>query len=227
MRTADLDASTLIDFINNLIKSWQIFVFVFGAYQFWANRRERLADDKVRNAQATVDSNYQAWQVVNSAQGKGGSGGRIDALANLVRNGQSLAGVNADDAWLEGIDLRGANLQSASFRNANLQGANLEGANLKHAVLTGANLTAAKLEGAILQGADVAGVRLSAADLTRADLAELAGWQEIASVNYARLRDLKRSPRGFKEWALERGAEPGDAPIDSATHGYSEQFRAI
>ena len=30
---------------------------------------------------------YQAWQVINSAQGKGGSGGRIDALEELHQDG--------------------------------------------------------------------------------------------------------------------------------------------
>ena len=36
---------------------------------------------------------YQAWQVINSAQGKGGSGGRIDALEELHADGVPLVGV--------------------------------------------------------------------------------------------------------------------------------------
>jgi len=229
--TQSLDTFTLIDFVANLVKFWQIFVFVFGAYQFWANRRERLAADKVNNEQAIVDSNYQAWQVVNSAQGKGGSGGRIDALANLVKNGQSLAGVNVDGAWLEGIDLRGANLQHASFRGANLQGAKLDGANLKQANLEGANLVAASLDRAILQGASVSHAKLSAASLVAADLADLKGWQEIESIGYARLRDVQRAPAGFRVWAREQGAEAAndeEAASDLARESaYSTEFRAV
>ena len=37
---------------------------------------------------------YQAWQVINSAQGKGGSGGRIDALEELHQDGVPLVGVD-------------------------------------------------------------------------------------------------------------------------------------
>lgn len=188
---------TVIDFLADFVKFWQIIVFVFGAYQFWANRRERLAADKVRESQELLDSNYQAWLVVNSAQGKGGSGGRIDALTNLARNTQSLAGVNVDGAWLVGVDLRGADLAHASFKDANLQGAR------------------------------VAGARFSAASLLRADLADLVGWREIAAVNYARLQDIQRAPHGFREWAVEQGAE-GDAVIeDMSAENFSTQFRAV
>lgn len=229
--TQPVDTFTMIDFVANMVKFWQIVIFVFGAYQFWANRRERLAADKVRNIQALTDSNYQAWQVVNSAQGKGGSGGRIDALANLVKNGQSLAGVNADGAWLVGVDLRGANLEHASFRNANLQGARLDGANLKHAVLAGANFTAASLEAAFLQGADVQHARFSATNFVSADLADLVGWREIDAISYARIHRVQRAPHGFREWARSLGAEDESNETPTAERsgemGYSTEFRAV
>lgn len=227
----ELDTFSMIDFFANVVKFWQIIIFVFGAYQFWASRRERLASDKVRNEQAITDSNYQAWQVVNSAQGKGGSGGRIDALANLLKNGQSLAGLNVDGAWLEGIDLRGANLQHASFRHANLQGALFDGANLKRVSFEGANLTAASFEGAYFQGAEMNGARLSAANLMKADLADLVGWREIQSISYARLNDIQRAPAGFRDWARQNGAEDAETvetpDDDGSAHGFSTQFRAV
>lgn len=226
-----VNTSIMIDFVANVVKFWQIIIFVFGAYQFWANRRERLAADKVRDAQALTDSNYQAWQVVNSAQGKGGSGGRIDALANLVKNGQSLAGVNVDGAWLEGVDLRSANLQNASLRGANLQGALLDGANLKNAVLAGANLTAASLENAVLQGADLEHARLSAANLRGADLADMVGWRSIDSISYARIHDVQRAPTGFREWAKSLGAEDANNEVPTTERQeemtYSTEFRAV
>jgi len=43
---------------------------------------------------------YQAWQVINSAQSKGGSGGRIDALEELHSDGVPLVGVDVSDAFL-------------------------------------------------------------------------------------------------------------------------------
>src|SRR5262249_23154599 len=53
---------------------------------------------------------YQAWQVINSAQGKGGNGGRIDALEELRHDGVDLVEVDVSGAFLEGIDLSRANL---------------------------------------------------------------------------------------------------------------------
>jgi hypothetical protein len=61
---------------------------------------------------------YQAWQVINSAQGKGGSGGRIDALEELHRDAVPLVGVDVSDAFLQGVDLNGANLLRGNFRAA-------------------------------------------------------------------------------------------------------------
>jgi hypothetical protein len=43
---------------------------------------------------------YQAWQVINSAQGKGGSGGRIDALEELHADGVPLVGIDVNGAFL-------------------------------------------------------------------------------------------------------------------------------
>jgi hypothetical protein len=60
---------------------------------------------------------YQAWQVINSAQGKGGSGGRIDALEELHEDGVPLVGVDVSDAFLQQVDLNGAKLLRANFRS--------------------------------------------------------------------------------------------------------------
>src|SRR6202035_334355 len=44
---------------------------------------------------------YQAWQVINTAQGKGGNGGRIDALEELSKDGVPLVGGDVRDAFLQ------------------------------------------------------------------------------------------------------------------------------
>src|SRR5713226_6211059 len=75
---------------------------------------------------------YQAWQVINSAQGKGGSGGRIDALEELHADGVPLVGVDVSGAFLQGIDLSGANLLRANFRAADVRGGNFNGAQMKY-----------------------------------------------------------------------------------------------
>src|SRR3954469_5270871 len=141
----------------NVIRLLEVTALGFGAYQFWANRTELRAAEAETVRRARRDTNYQAWQVINSAQGKGGSGGRIDALADLVRNHVSLSGINLDGAWLESIDLRGGALQTASLETANLQSARFDDARLDGASFRGATLVAASFVGASLKGVDLTG----------------------------------------------------------------------
>src|ERR1700722_15885690 len=88
---------------------------------------------------------YQAWQGINTAQGKGGSGGRIEALQELNRDGVPLVGVDAAGAFLQGIQLQGANLFRADLEAADLRDANLEAADLEYADLKSANFRQSKL----------------------------------------------------------------------------------
>jgi len=119
----------------------------------------------------------QAWQVINSAEGQGGSGGRIGAMQGLNEAGQSLNGVTAEDAVLARIDLHGGDLALANFQDSKLDAANLRDANLWNANLQGAYLgeyyegeetIQSDLRGAILEEADVRDADLSSADLSKA-----------------------------------------------------------
>jgi hypothetical protein len=215
--------------VVNLSKVVELGAFVFSAYQFWAGRRERKVADAAEAERAIIDSNYQAWQVINSAQGKGGSGGRIEALGDLLRNGVSLAGITLDDAWLEDVQLPRATLVRSSLQRANLARANLAGANLEGADLTDADLVTANLTGAYLKNAVLTRARLSATTLDGADLTDIVGWREVRTVSHASIEGVRHAPQGFVEFARELGAvdsvtssEPGDE-LD----GYSRQFRAI
>jgi hypothetical protein len=163
---------------------------------------------------------YQAWQVINTAQGKGGSGGRIEALQELNHDHISLTGVDVSSAFLQGLSLPRANLiranlSSADLRNADLHQADLTNADLHYANFRGANLERAALENASLSntdlsGADLSGARFDYADLTNADLtnAKLTGiaWQKIATIQDANLAGVKNAPDGFLAWALQHGA---------------------
>ena len=166
--------------------------------------------------------------MINTAQGKGGSGGRVDALQDLVRNGVTLAGVRLDGAWLEGVRLKGANLTLASLRNTILRGASLRGANLQGADLTGADLTGADLRGAIFKGAEMAGATLAAAELRGADLSDLRGWESLGSVSYAQIEGVRHAPPEWKEWMLARGALEGAGMEDEAgQQSFSQDWRAV
>src|SRR6266699_6387179 len=64
---------------------------------------------------------YQAWQVINTAQGKGGSGGRIEALQELNEDRVTLVGVNVAGAFLMGVRLQRAPLSRANVESADLR----------------------------------------------------------------------------------------------------------
>jgi hypothetical protein len=152
---------------------------------------------------------YQAWQVVNTAQGKGGSGGRIEALQELNLDRVPLVGVNAAGAFLQGIQLSGANLYRADLEASDLRDANLQAVDLEYANLRSANFRQANLRGAKLGNAD-----LSEADLTNADLsdADLRGANlenaDLGNVNIekADIQGVRNAPKGFTAWALRHHA---------------------
>jgi hypothetical protein len=168
---------------------------------------------------------YQAWQVINTAQGKGGSGGRIEALQELNADRVPLVGVDASGAFLQGVQLPGAKLVRANFsaadmRNsdlaradlsdANLQSTNLRSSTLRRVILNGVDLSGSDLTGADLSSARLDGVNLDNADLRRVNLAGVE-WRGIRSLKGANIHGVTNAPDGFVSWALKRGA------VDSAS----------
>ena len=163
---------------------------------------------------------YQAWQVINTAQGKGGSGGRIEALQELNEDHQPLVGLDAPNAFLQGIQLSGANLlrcnlQATDLRDSHLVGANLEFANLRSANFRSGDLDRARLANADLENADLVGANLAGSDLTDASLknadlrnTNISGinWRKIQSIQGANIYGVRNPPDGFLPWALEHGA---------------------
>jgi uncharacterized protein YjbI with pentapeptide repeats len=163
---------------------------------------------------------YQAWQVINTAQGKGGSGGRIEALQELNADGVPLVGVDVSSAFLQGLkleranllradfsaaDLRRSDLQSADFTNANLHSANFRESDLENASFQSADMTDMDLWGSSLAGAKLDDADISGADLRFADLRNVA-WKRLKKVSSANLAGVKNAPEGFVAWALSNGA---------------------
>jgi uncharacterized protein YjbI with pentapeptide repeats len=163
---------------------------------------------------------YQAWQVINTAQGKGGSGGRKEALQELVADGVDLVGVDVSDAFLMGVrlpranlargSLRGADLRMASFNRANLEYADLSSANIRKGSLVKANLEYAMFADTDLNGCDLTEANCEDTDFSRADLrnCELKNleWKGIKEVRLANLFGVKDAPEGFLQWAMKNGA---------------------
>jgi len=163
---------------------------------------------------------YQAWQVINTAQGKGGSGGRVEALQELNADDVPLVGVDVSGAFLQGIhlerarllrsnfrsaDLRDSDLSSADFSDADLRAANFRQSNLRNAGFQRANLSDADLWGADLTGADLSGANLSGTDLRNANLANVQ-WRDVQNLRNANIYGVKNAPEGFVAWALKHGA---------------------
>ena len=76
------------------------------------------------------ERHYRAWDLINSARGSTGDGGRKDALQDLNKDRVSLARAPLDRANLVKINLEGALLMEANLEGAHLEGAHLEQAKL-------------------------------------------------------------------------------------------------
>jgi hypothetical protein len=202
--------------LSNLLERWA-FLDILGhvgrltiliaviAYFMEADERRMQAENQ-RKAK-----HYQAWQVINAAQGKRGSGGRIDALQELVEDRVRLNGVDVSNAYLSQIEIENAslydaNLSGASLYNANLSGAQLLNANLSRANLVAANLQYADLSRSNLSGAELVNANLSGANLEGANLLNIRFWQRVKSIEFANIYGVKNPPDGFIKWAKERGA---------------------
>jgi hypothetical protein len=163
---------------------------------------------------------YQAWQVINTAQGKGGSGGRLEALQELNSDRVPLVGVDVSGAYLQGIRLAGSKLvrcnlgaadaRNSDFRYADFADADLRAANFRYSNFYKTSFQRARLDNADLVGADLSAADLSGATLANADLRDAIAndikWRDIASIKSANIHGVKNPPDGFVAWALQNGA---------------------
>jgi Pentapeptide repeats (8 copies) len=163
---------------------------------------------------------YQAWQVINTAQGKGGSGGRVDALQELNADGVPLVGVDVSGAFVQGIrleharllrsnfggvDARDSDFQFADFSDSDLRSANFRQSNLRNAHFRRADLAGSDLVGADLSGADLSDADLSDVDLRNTNLQGIR-WQKIRNITKANVFGVRNAPEGFVSWAMQHGA---------------------
>ncbi len=163
---------------------------------------------------------YQAWQVINTAQGKGGSGGRIEAMQELNADRIALVALGADHAFLQGVKLPRANLLRSNFEASDLRDCVLDGAHVELSTLLYTNFRGCSLQGvhfrdSNLENADLYNANLTNADLTLTNLKEvdlryanLKGilWDGIRTMEGANIYEVKNAPAGFVEWATRHGA---------------------
>ncbi len=153
---------------------------------------------------------YQAWQVINTAQGKGGSGGRIEALQELNEDKVPLVGVDVSSAVSAGdpsaqcqparasnfsaADLRNSDLSRLQFRTRKSQFGQLSRRGARSRDFCQADLRNADLNGSSLADADLAGAVLDDADLRGADLTDVQ-WQHLKSIASSKHRRCPQRAR--------------------------------
>jgi BTB/POZ domain-containing protein KCTD9 len=178
--------------------------------------------------QRTEQAHHQAWQIIDAAQGQKASGGRIEALQALNKDGIDLHGLDISSVYLAKIELHKAVLKSANLTDTKLDKAilteaNLTDAKLDKAILTEANLTDANLLRATLTDANLADAKLNSTSLRGANLnrAILVN----TSINDAKLIDASLAYANLTEADLTnanltnadlRGAQPIGANFEGA-----------
>ena len=158
------------------------------------------------------ERHYRAWDLVNSARGSTGDGGRKDALQDLNQDGVSLAAAPLENAYLPGVDLKGAFLWDAHLQGAHLQGAHLQGAVLWGANLQGAVLLAANLQGADFLGANLSGARSLSQEQLNAAMGDYRTQLPEGLTRPAHWTKAPDTPPAAQPDAAERPPSPAGAP---------------
>jgi Pentapeptide repeats (9 copies) len=110
---------------------------------------------------------FQAWQVINSANGQTGSGGRKEALEYLNKESSFWF---TPDCKHENNCLVGIRVVGPDTKN----GANLNGIKLQNANLKSSDFTAASFEGAQLQNTKFIESKLKFVSFRKADLTDVS-----------------------------------------------------
>lgn len=143
---------------------------------------------------------YQAWEIINSANGQKASGGRIEALEELNKDGVKLWKLVVDEADLSGIKLVKGQLANTSFKNATL-GCTVVEKKEKCSTMRNANLYKAQFQNAHLSKIDFQETNLIDANFKKAHL-EQAKFQK-AHLYKANLEEAKIKGANFQGANLE------------------------
>lgn len=167
--------------------------FILAAITFFTEKDER---EKERE-NILKQKHYQAWQVINLAQGKGGGGGRLEALRDLAKDNIPLNGIDLSFADISGLDLPEASLvntkfieaslDSSNFQNSNISLSNLKKVKLRASLLDGVSFIKSDLTEADLSGSSIRRGNFSSATLINIDLSNTV--LDEANFNGADLRD--------------------------------------
>jgi BTB/POZ domain-containing protein KCTD9 len=179
--------------VNFVIEKGVLLTIAVGVFQYI----KTIPEVYKRTLEQKKQTQYQAWQIVNSTKGNSSSSGRIQALQDLNEDKISLSGISADQAYLIKIDLREADLEFASLKKARLSGANLYKADFWKASLQGTNFYGASLRKAAFNRANLQGAIFNEADLEGAIFKEA----DIKEAMYCKVKNLTvEQVKAAKNW---------------------------
>lgn len=131
---------------------------------------------------------FSAWNTLASTEGKRASAGRPEALAQLIKSHESLAGIDLNKAILRGVDLSGSNLSLAKLDDVDFSGVLLRNVSLRDASLQGGHFReGCDFTGAIFERTDLRAAVLVDTTLAQATFSGVEGGTRT-SFNGANMR---------------------------------------
>lgn len=119
----------VLEYLGKLTILVSLILWIYPGFQ---ERRQAAESAKQAAADARISRHYVAWQTINSAVGKPGNAGRVDALQDLNQDGIQLDGISlAGNAVLVApLNLTNASMTHADFSDGTYEKVNFSCANL-------------------------------------------------------------------------------------------------
>ena len=119
----------VLEYLGKLSLLVALVVWVYPGCQ---ERKQAAENSKQAAADARKSRHYVAWQTINSALGKPGNAGRVDALQDLNQDGIQLDGISlSGNVVLVGpLNLTNASMTHADFSDGTYEKVNFSRANL-------------------------------------------------------------------------------------------------
>ena len=137
------DEHPVVRALDRLLKVLSIVV----AVGVWVYAERQYIEEAPQRAE---ERHNRAWSLLTQERGVVADAGRSDAIRQLLADHVSLAGLPAESAFLNYLNLAKANLQGADFTRAALNYDDFSRSNLRGAIFTGALVNRCDFTGAIM-----------------------------------------------------------------------------
>jgi uncharacterized protein YjbI with pentapeptide repeats len=155
----ELSRWAFLEVLEYLGKLTILISLILWIYPGFEQRRQAVESAKQAAADARKSRHYVAWQTINSAVGKPGNAGRVDALQDLNSDGVQLDGISlSGHAALAGpMDLTKASMTFADFSDGKYINVNFSLANLDFSTWSNAMCESCNFQGTSLWASKFSG----------------------------------------------------------------------